>query len=287
LTRRLSQASTLSVAYQRPRATPWLLAVALLMAAGTAKAAVAPVTHRHQDMTFTSGEVNRYAAKAYHRMLDEQRRRGLLDREPVLLHQVRGIAARVIAQGIRLKLTAGTWDWEVHITDSDDVDAFCMAGGKLLIGTHFIRRYRLSTDELAIVIAHEVAHALAEHVREQLSEVQLRRPRLEYQSVADAAHDMNANLGLYLSLMPLSRTQELEADRIGLRLAARAGFPPHAALEFYAKMARGEDSGRRSLLATHPDERKRDRLVKQWVIPASRIYRASLSSEQPPAYKFR
>jgi len=269
------------------RAGPWLLALAAILTSGVARAAVAPVTHRHQDMTFTSGEVNRYAAKAYHRMLDEQRRLGLVDQEPGLLHQVRQIAARIIAQGIRLKFAAGTWDWEVHITDSEDVDAFCMAVGKLLIGTHFIRRYDLDRKELAIVIAHEVAHALAEHVREQLSEVQLRRPRLEYHTVADAAHDMNDDLGLYLSLMPLSRTQELEADRIGLRLAARAGFPPRAALDFYAKMARSEDSERRSLLATHPDERKRSRLVREWVVPASRVYRASLNSRQPPAYKFR
>ncbi|HKK05357.1 MAG TPA: M48 family metalloprotease, partial [Gammaproteobacteria bacterium] len=131
------------------------------------------------------------------------------------------------------------------------------------------------------------AHALAEHVREQLSEVQLRRPRLAYRTVADAAHDMNDDLGLYLSLMPLSRMQELEADRIGLRLAARAGFPPRAALDFYAKLARDEDSQRRSLLATHPDEHRRDRLVRAWVGPASRIYRASLAGAPPPVYHFR
>lgn len=264
----------------------WLALVWLAVPA-TAAAGSAPLTGRHQDMTFTSGEVNRYAAAAYHRMLERQRRLGQVDREPARLHEVRRIAARIIAQGIRLKFPAGAWDWEVHITDSEDVDAFCMAGGKLLIGTHFIRRYDLDRNQLAIVIAHEVAHALAEHVREQLSEVQLHRPRLQYRSVADAAHDMNDDLGLYLSLMPLSRTQELEADRIGLRLAARAGFPPRAALDFYAKLARGEDTERRSLLATHPDERMRDRLVRQWIVPASRIYRASLHTVQPPAYKFR
>lgn len=273
-----------------PRPTPVLplalLTLSLMAAPGRSAAATAPITGRHQDMTFTSGEVNRYAAKAYHHRLDKQRRLGLIDRERPLLRRVRHIAARIIAQGAQLDFAAASWHWEVHITDDPQVDAFCMAGGKLLIGTRFIRHYRLDDDELAILIAHEVAHALAEHTREMLSEVQLRRPRLAYPTVADAAHDMDENLGLYLSLMPLSRTQELEADRIGIQLAARAGFPPQAAVNFYAKMAREEDPRRVSILRSHPDERKRSRLVDQWVVPAARIYRASLNAGHLPTYQF-
>lgn len=98
---------------------------------------------------------------------------------------------------------------------------------------------------------------------------------------------MDDNLGLYLSLMPLSRIQELEADRIGIQLAARAGFPPQAAVDFYAKMARDEDPRRVSILRSHPDERKRSRLVDQWIVPAARIYRASLNAGPLPTYKFR
>lgn len=264
-----------------------VLALSLMAAPEPCTAATAPITGRHQDMAFTSADVNRYAAKAYHRTIDKERRLGLLDRERPLLHKVRRIAARIIAQGVRFNFAAASWDWEVHITDDPQVDAFCMAGGKLLIGTHFIRHYRLNDDELAILIAHEVAHAMAEHTREMLSEVQLRRPRLPYPTVADAAHDMDENLGLYLSLMPLSRIQELEADRIGIQLAARAGFPPQAAVDFYAKMAREEDPRRVSILRSHPDERKRSRLVDRWVVPAARIYRASLNAGHLPTYKFR
>lgn len=221
--------------------------------------AAVPVTQRLQDMTFNSSEVNAYARNAYDTILNQQRQAGLLDKHVHLLTRIRRIAAPILDQARALKYTARLWDWEIHLTSSPEIDAFCMAGGKILVSERFIHRFQLSDDELAVVLAHEIAHALAEHVREQLSEAQLRQPRYPYHSVSDASHDLNSDFGLYLRLGALSRMQEREADTIGIALARRAGVPLHAALSFYRKLARNahENANDPGLSQTHPDAQSR------------------------------
>lgn len=240
-----------------------LILIFLFYWVGTCQAAV-PVTGRHQDMTFTSYEVNEYAAAAYFQKIANQSRAGLIDNDKSELNRVRTIASRLIAQAKRLKYECRTWDWEVHITDSDQVSAFSMAGGKILVGTRFIRKYNLSDSELAMVLAHEISHAMAEHVREQLSEIQLRRVRLPY-TVEEASAEMNSDIGLYLSLMPLSRLQENEADHIGVYLLAAAGYPPEAAISFYRKLAHIDGKEEQSLFATHDSDANRLRAVRGYV----------------------
>jgi predicted Zn-dependent protease len=224
-----------------------------------------PVTGRHQDMTFPASEVNAYAAVAYHRLIAEQRRAGLIDTDPALVARVRRIAAPIIAEAGRLKYQSSLWHWEIHVSNDPEVNASSMAGGKLLIGRGFIAHYRLTDGELAAVLAHEIAHAVAEHVREQLSEVQLRNPRYSY-SVEDAAAAMGSDMGLYLSLMPLSELQESEADQVGVDLLAAAGYPPRAALSFYRKLAAYDadaDSG--GLFNTHGSDQGRLQAVTEFV----------------------
>lgn len=237
--------------------------VLLLMIIANAQASV-PLTHRQQDMTFDTSEVNAYAQSAYHKILVEQRRAGLLDNNAAALQRLQRIAAPLIAESKRLKYAARLWNWEIHLTSSPEIDAYCMAGGKILVSSHFLNTLQLSDDELAILLAHEIAHALAEHVREQLSEAQLRQPRYPYRTVSDASQDMNSDFGLYLHLSELSRRQEYEADTIGVELARRSGIPLHAALSFYTKLAQA-DRGDSGLAQTHPDAQARLRHIKRLV----------------------
>ncbi|MGA7801842.1 MAG: M48 family metallopeptidase [Gammaproteobacteria bacterium] len=230
---------------------PLLVFILMTMATIPAVAAQVPVTDRHQDMTYTSYEVNAFAAAAYHRIVNKQRKAGLIDRDRSEVARVRRIAARLIIQAKRIKYRCNFWHWEVHVSDAPDVDASSMAGGKILIGSRFIRRYSLTDAELAMVLAHEIAHALAEHVREQLSEVQLRHPRYPY-SVQDASVEMGSNIAVYLSLMPLFERQETEADHIGVYLVAAAGYSPDGALGFYRKLVRRDGGhGDPGMFATH------------------------------------
>ncbi len=222
-----------------------------------------PVTGRHQDMTFPAVEVNTFAAAAYHRKIAQQRAAGLIDTDAALVSRVRRIAKPLIAEAGRLKYRASLWHWEIHVSNDPEVNASSMAGGKLLIGSGFIHKYALTDDELAVVLGHEIAHAVAEHVREQLSEVQLRNPRYPY-SVQAASAAMNSDMGLYLSLMPLSKLQESEADQMGIYLVAAAGFSPRAALNFYRKLA-ADDGGQGGFFRSHGSDRARLQKVTEFV----------------------
>jgi len=242
-----------------------LLLLLVIGFAAPCRAQDVPVTGRHQDMTFPAVEVNTFAAAAYHRKLAQQRAAGLIDTNAALVQRVRRIAKPLIAEAGRLKYRASLWHWEIHVSDDADVNASSMAGGKLLIGSGFMRRYRLTDDELAAVLAHEIAHAVAEHVREQLSEVQLRNPRYSY-SVEDASAAMGSDMGLYLSLMPLSELQESEADQVGIDLLAAAGYSPRAALSFYRKLvAHDADADSGGLFNTHGSDRGRLQAVTEFV----------------------
>lgn len=262
------------------------LTIALLLA-GTAQAwADTPISHRAQEMRFSRSAVQAVAAKSYHEKLAHFANSHELDIDRATLEQVRHISARLIAQAIQLKPVVAGWPWEVHITSNEQVAAFSMAGGKLLVGSHFIRDYRLNDNELTVALAHEVAHVIAEHVREQVSRAALLDPPAPNMtlSVADVINNMESDISLYLRLQPLSRLQELEADDIGIELAARAGVPEQNIKSFYAKIT-SEDSGQ-SIFDTHGSSRQRERFVRSMAPYASITY-AAKHKASTPVYLFR
>lgn len=261
--------------------------IALLLLIGVPSAgAEVPVTDREQKLAFSAQELHHLANATYQQTLREQKRRGMLDREPQTVKNLRRLAGRLIAQAVRLKPEAAHWKWEIHLSDDPQVNAYCMAGGKLLVGNRFIKSYHLSRDELAIVLGHEIGHAIAEHVREQATAVLLRNPKNPHRKLADVLAEMNADISVYLALMPLSRAQEIEADQIGIRLAAMAGFRPSTALSFYGKLARSEKTAPRSLFNTHGSGDIRRRVAVAIVADSDRFYRAAMLTEAFPIYPF-
>ena len=248
--------------------------------------AAAPVTGRDQHMLFSRAAVQSEAAQAYH--LETARLSGLreLDNDAQALSRVRHLCSRLIAQAIRLKPVAANWPWEVHITSDPQVAAYSMGGGKLLVGTHFIKNYQLSDGELAVALAHEIGHVIAEHVREQVSAAARFDTSVPLRSskVADVINAMQSDISIYLDLQPLSRLQEMEADDIGIELAARAGIPPAAVVSFYAKLAR--DDNRQSLFDTHGSSAQRVRFVDSMASYAAPLYEASRGAGRLPGYRF-
>ena len=229
---------------------------------GGALWAATPVSGRSQQMLFPRAAVQAVAAKAYQQRLAELQARGELDTDQKTLARVRQLAARLIAQGIILKPEAANWPWEVHVTSDSEVNAFAMAGGKILVGSRFVTRHGFSDDELSALLAHEIAHVIAEHIREQVSRVAAMNPpppNLQW-TVTDMINDMESDISVYFRLQPLSRLQELEADDIGIELASRAGIPPHSIETFYTKIA--DPSPGHSLFDSHGPSEQRETFVR-------------------------
>jgi len=264
-----------------------LCLLTLLLSSALPVFAAVPITGRDQHMTFTRAQIQAAAASAYHQKIKLLSREGKLDTNPRMLHRVRKLCSRLIAQAIRLKPEASKWPWEVHITSDPEVAAYSMGGGKILVGTYFLSSYKLDNNELAVVLAHEIGHVIAEHVREQVSMAASFNSSLPPRSrkVIDVINAMQSDISIYFRLQPLSRLQEMEADDIGIELAARAGIPPSAVISFYTKLERDDDSSA-SVFNTHGAVAQRVKFADSMASYAKPVYEASRFAKPLPGYHF-
>ena len=171
--------------------------------------------------------------------------------------RVSAIAARITPQARLLRPDVETWKWQVALIDAPTVNATCAPGGKVTFFTGLIRQLALSDDEIAIVMGHEVAHALREHGRGRLSQAMVQNGLTSglVAAVPGRQGQLQAasKLAHYLFMLPNSRDNESEADQIGLELAARAGYDPRAAISLWQKMASAADGpALPQFLSTHP-----------------------------------
>jgi len=221
---------------------------------------------RRQTMSalVSSDEIDSGAAEAYAKVLAEARSNNALNRDPAQVARVRGIAQRLIPQTATFRPDAAQWRWEVNVISSAELNAWVMPGGKIAFYTGLIERLQLSDAEIAAVMGHEIAHALREHGRERASRAVSQGLALgvlgAVAGVGQPGLDL-AQLALEVTLnLPNSRTQEVEADRIGVELAARAGYDPHAAVTLWQKMGQSAQGAPPKWLSTHPprEDRLRD-----------------------------
>lgn len=228
-----------------------------LFAASQAAAQV-PDSGRWQELRFTAEDVGQLSEDHYIERIVSLAAAGRLDRDHALLARAQRVVDGLVRVAVTLKPDAGGWQWEVHVTDDPEVDAESQAGGKLLLGSAFVERLTLDDGELAVLLAHEIAHAVAEHERETLSEALLDSRRdLPLEVVAER---LASDIPLQLRLSKLSAIQEREADQLGMLIAFRAGWPCSAMLRFYGKLA--GDSTCPALLASHPSGATRLSLAK-------------------------
>lgn len=220
--------------------------------------------NRQQMMTVSSTEIEQVAAKEYAQLVTEARRKGELDRNPAQYNRVRAIANRLIQQTPVFRPDAQRWNWEVHVFSSPEVNAWCMPGGKIAVYSGLIDKLQVTDDELAAVMGHEMAHALREHARERASEQAIASLGISVASAIAGLGDVGQK-GMeyaYMGLLglPNSRRHETEADRIGVELAARAGYNPRAAVTLWQKMGSAGGAEPIKFLSTHPshEDRLRD-----------------------------
>jgi predicted Zn-dependent protease len=231
---------------------------------------------RQQYMAVSSQEVEAGAKKAYAQMMAEAQKKGALDHDAALVARVRGITQRLIPQTATFRPDAAKWEWEVHVISLDEVNAWCMPGGKMAMYTGLIQKLNATDEEIAAVMGHEIAHALREHSREQISRQMGTQMAVGIagallgvgdlgQSIAGTVADVTLNL-------PKSRTAEQEADRIGVELAARAGYDPRAAISLWEKMGKLGGSQPPKFLSTHPSNEDRIKDLQEYSAKVLPLY---------------
>lgn len=212
----------------------------------------------------SADEIEQAAAKQYAQVLADARAQKALapDNNPQV-RRLRGIAQRIIAHAAAWNDRARSWRWEVNLIGSKDVNAFCMPGGKIAFFSGILDRLQLTDDEVAMIMGHEMAHALREHARERIGKTQITGVGVSLFSQLLGLGDMGsavANLGTQLLTLTFSREDESEADLVGLELAARAGFSPQAGASLWRKMAAASGGGGNlAFLSTHPSGPQRIR----------------------------
>jgi len=240
----------------------------LLAACATTTERGAVGIERRQLLLVSSEDINQGAAMAYRQAVQQATAKGAVNRDPEQVARVRRITQRLIAQTGVFRLDAPGWKWEVTVISSSEVNAWCMPGGKIAVYTGMLDKLRLTDDEVAAVMGHEIAHALREHGRERASQQLATSTVLGVGAAAlglgGGVTDL-ASLAAQVTLeLPNSRGQETEADRIGVELAARAGYDPRAAVTLWQKMGAQGGGSPPQWLSTHPAREARTRDLEDY-----------------------
>ena len=216
---------------------------------------------RKQRMAVSSQELDQSAQQQYAQLLAEEQKKGTLNRNPAQVNRVRAITNRLIAQTPAFRPDAKNWNWEVNVLTSPEVNAWVMPGGKVAVYSGLIDKLHLTDDELAAVLGHEISHALREHARERASEQMVAGGLITAGSAILGLGDAGQKGAEYAYMglvgLPNSRKHETEADRIGVELAARAGYDPRAAVTLWQKMGQLGGSEPPKFLSTHPPREDR------------------------------
>lgn len=236
----------------------WVLVVALASGCATVST-TAPGTvgiQREQRMMVSSADVDKGAERAYAQELAKARQQGTLNRNQEVVARVREISHRLIPQVAVFRGDAVSWNWDINVQSSKELNAYCMPGGKIMVYSGLVENLQLTDPELAAVIGHEIAHALREHSRERISRAYAQQLVLAGAAIVtgagNTAVDLAGQVASVTFQLPHSREQEAEADRMGLELMARAGYDPHAAVSVWQKMLRQKSGGPPEFLSTHP-----------------------------------
>jgi predicted Zn-dependent protease len=262
----------------------------LAMAAGLVACQSAPVTGRQQLMLVSESQAIDASKAAYAQTLAPLQKQGKVNDDAALKARVDRITARLVAQAIKYRPETEAWDWQVAVIDDPKtLNAWCMAGGRMAIYTGLIQQLHLTDDEIAQVMGHEIAHALAKHTAERMSMalaqqtgVSIAASVLGGGTLGQTAMQGAATVAVGL---PNNRTQESEADRIGIELAAKAGYDPHAAVTLWQQMIEATGSkGKSDWLSTHPAGDKRLQSLAA-LIPEMMPYYEDKTPR--PSYRFK
>lgn len=222
-------------------------------------------TGRNQLMLVSPNEAITESKAAYITTMNDLDKQNKLVTDPKRVKRIHDITGRLVTEAVKMYPASKDWEWSVAIIDDPKtLNAWCMAGGRMAIYTGIIDQLKLTDDEIAQIMGHEISHALANHTAERMSRAKATAVGMGIAAIALGTSDLSRGtkavaltgtaLAAKLALeLPNSRTAEAEADRIGIELAARAGYEPKAAVSLWDKM--GQASGGKggpAFLSTHP-----------------------------------
>lgn len=249
-----------------------LFLVSLLLAA----CATSP-TGRRQLMLVSEESAIVSSKEAYLSTVDELDKAGKIEENSPVVARVENITGRLITEAVKMRPDTADWEWSVVVIDDPEmVNAWCMAGGRMAIYTGLLEKIEPTDDELAQVMGHEISHALAKHTAEKMS---MQMATSVGVAVVGIASDNTgvALTGAALTAMlainlPNSRSAEKEADRIGIELAAKAGYDPAAAATLWQKMGAESKSGTPQFLSTHPAPEDRQAKLTKLAVKMAPYY---------------
>ena len=247
-----------------------------------------PLTGREQYLLVSDSMAVSQSAAAYSQMMADLGKKKQIETGTPRAEKVKEITDRLVKHAVRVRPDSASWKWEVQlINDPKTVNAFCMAGGKMAIYTGMFDQLKATDDEIAQVMGHEIAHALADHTRERMSIAMSTAAVTTVAAIAIGTRD-NAGPGAGLALtgaqlaavlaiqLPNSRQGEAEADQIGIELAARAGYDPKAAVTLWEKMGKlGKNPP--EFLSTHPSPENRAARLAELGAQVQPLYLAAKS----------
>ena len=262
----------------------------LLAAAGSAATLAATPLRAQVDVGRSSSlrnlvpaeELEAASTQQYAKLLAEAKSQGALaPAGNAQLQRLNVIARRLISHTAQWNDRANQWRWEVNLIGSKQVNAFCMPGGKIAFYTGILEQLQLTDDEVAMIMGHEMAHALREHARARIAKSQGTGTLLSLGAQLLGLGELGnvaANVGTELLTLRFSRDDESDADLVGLELAARGGYNPQAAVSLWQKMAKaGGGASGPSFLSTHPSGPQRIQELQSNVPKVQGLYQRARS----------
>jgi Zn-dependent protease with chaperone function len=253
--------------FYRPRfiqsfVTVLVSACLLVACTSTSRPGVVGV-ERTQFMMISAAQIDRISASSFEQQAKAAQKKNILITSGPQYERLKTIANRLIPQTAVFRDDTRTWGWGLQLIDSPMVNATCAPGGRITFYTGIINKLNLTDDEIAAIMGHEIAHAVREHGREQVSQA-LAQNVFSNVALATAGPgsaksiDAANQIMQYVLVLPNSRQNEKEADAIGLEIAARGGYDPRAAITLWEKMSK-ESKGKNppEFLSTHPSNENR------------------------------